>query len=92
QNDHGKRSLQGTSPGKSWRAYLRNITILLAGLSTDASVGDAADFLYAGAVWFQHVKDTEAQKLEVWLTSKRAKKLINGYQLGGEALFTFNAE
>ena len=39
-----------------------------------------------------HVKDVEAQKLEDWLISKRAKELINGHQIAGEALFTFNAK
>ena len=39
-----------------------------------------------------HVKDVEAQKLENWLISKRAKELINGYHISGEALFTFNAK
>jgi len=39
-----------------------------------------------------HVKDVEAQKLEDWLISKRAKELINSHQIAGEALFTFNAK
>jgi tungstate transport system substrate-binding protein len=39
-----------------------------------------------------HVKDVEAQKLEDWLISNRAKELINSYQIAGVALFTFNAK
>jgi tungstate transport system substrate-binding protein len=39
-----------------------------------------------------HVKDVEAQKLEDWLISSRAKELINSYQIAGVALFTFNAK
>ena len=39
-----------------------------------------------------HVKHVETQKLEDWLISKRAKELINGHQIAGEALFTFNAK
>ncbi len=39
-----------------------------------------------------HVKAGLAQKLETWLTSPRAKDLIDGYTLNGEPLFTFNAD
>lgn len=39
-----------------------------------------------------HVKAELAAKLENWLTSDRAKDLIDGYRLEGEQLFTFNAE
>tara|TARA_B110000495_G_C22599186_1_gene358473 strand:- start:110 stop:619 length:510 start_codon:yes stop_codon:yes gene_type:complete len=39
-----------------------------------------------------HVKDVEAQKLEDWLISNRAKELINSHQIAGVALFTFNAK
>lgn len=38
-----------------------------------------------------HVKFDAAQKLEAWLTSDTAKDLINGYTIGGETLFIFNA-
>ena len=37
-----------------------------------------------------HVNGELADTLERWLTSERAKELINGYQLQGEQLFTFN--
>lgn len=39
-----------------------------------------------------HVKNDLARQLEEWLTSDRAAKLIDGYTIGGETLFTFNAE
>ncbi|SIT16791.1 substrate-binding domain-containing protein [Paracoccus saliphilus] len=39
-----------------------------------------------------HVKHDLAVKLEDWLTSDRAKELIDGYEIGGETLFVFNAE
>ena len=32
-----------------------------------------------------------AARLESWLTGDTAKALINGYQIAGEKLFTFNA-
>jgi tungstate transport system substrate-binding protein len=40
----------------------------------------------------QHLKTTETARLEAWLTSPRAKELINNYQISGEKLFFFNAE
>ncbi|WP_108815801.1 substrate-binding domain-containing protein [Loktanella sp. Alg231-35] len=39
-----------------------------------------------------HVKVALAATLEDWLTSARAAQLIDGYQINGEILFTFNAE
>ena len=39
-----------------------------------------------------YVKTDLVMKLENWLTSERAKELINGYRLQGEQLFTFNAK
>ncbi|WP_323764732.1 substrate-binding domain-containing protein [Marinovum sp.] len=39
-----------------------------------------------------HVKHALALKLEDWLVSATAKELIDGYEIGGEALFVFNAE
>lgn len=38
-----------------------------------------------------HVQNDLALKLEHWLTSDRAKGLINGYEINGEKLFVFNA-
>jgi len=38
-----------------------------------------------------HVKHGLAQKLEMWLISQTAQELIDGYQINGETLFTFNA-
>lgn len=39
-----------------------------------------------------HVKNDLANAVEEWLTSDRAAALINGYTIGGETLFTFNAK
>lgn len=39
-----------------------------------------------------HVKTDLAAQLEGWLVSETAKALINGYTIGGETLFRFNAE
>ncbi len=38
-----------------------------------------------------HVEATLVDELEAWLVSATAKTLINGYQIDGEQLFTFNA-
>ncbi len=38
-----------------------------------------------------HVKASAALQLETWLTSPKAQGLIDGYTIGGETLFTFNA-
>lgn len=38
-----------------------------------------------------HVKADLARKLEDWLTSDRARELIDGYAIDGEQLFVFNA-
>jgi tungstate transport system substrate-binding protein len=39
-----------------------------------------------------HVKADMAQKLETWLTSEQAQDLIDGYRIGTQTLFTFNAK
>ncbi|MEM9584175.1 MAG: substrate-binding domain-containing protein [Pseudomonadota bacterium] len=39
-----------------------------------------------------HVNAEAVARLEVWLTSPRAKALIDGYTINDEALFVFNAE
>ena len=39
-----------------------------------------------------HVRNALAMKLEGWLTSDTAKALIDGYTIGGETLFVFNAK
>jgi tungstate transport system substrate-binding protein len=38
-----------------------------------------------------HVQHDAAQRLETWLVSASAQKLIDGYAIEGERLFTFNA-
>jgi len=38
-----------------------------------------------------HVEHEQALALERWLTGPRARDLINGYKINGEALFVFNA-
>ena len=49
-------------------------------------------YLPVNAATFPHVNAEAAAQLEGWLTSDSARDLINGYSLGGETLFTFNAK
>lgn len=49
-------------------------------------------YLPVNAATFPHVAAPQAKALETWLTSPRARSLINGYTLAGEQLFTFNAK
>ena len=39
----------------------------------------------------ENIGHSSALQLEAWLTSDRAKALINGYQIDGQPLFVFNA-
>ncbi len=48
-------------------------------------------YLPVSAARHPHVKADAAQALERWLTSSKAQQLIDGYRIGGEALFVFNA-
>ena len=48
-------------------------------------------FLPINAERHPHVKADKIALLEDWLTSPRAAALINGYQINGQQLFTFNA-
>jgi tungstate transport system substrate-binding protein len=49
-------------------------------------------FLPVSAARHPHVKAELAAQLEAWLVSDTAAALINGYQIDGEQLFTFNAK
>lgn len=48
-------------------------------------------YLPVNADLHPHVKADLADKLEGWLVSDRAEDLINGYEIDGQTLFTFNA-
>lgn len=60
--------------------------------SGDPILFNQYSFLPISAALHPHVKAVLARQLEQWLTSDTAKDLINGYQINGETLFTFNAE
>jgi tungstate transport system substrate-binding protein len=66
-----------------------DLALLYAG---DAILFNQYAYLPVNAARFPHVKSEAAAALERWLTGARAKALIDGYRLHGEALFTFNAQ
>lgn len=58
----------------------------------DAELFNQYAYLPVNPAKHPYVKADLAAQLEDWLTSERAKALIDGYRLQGEQLFTFNAE
>lgn len=48
-------------------------------------------FIPVNPALHKHVDNISAMALEAWLTGDVAKGLIDGYEINGEALFTFNA-
>jgi len=66
-----------------------DLTLLYAG---DQVLFNQYAFLPVNPEVHPHVENELATKLEAWLTSDRAKALINAYQIGGETLFVFNAQ
>ncbi len=59
---------------------------------SDAGLFNQYAYLPVNPAKHPHVKTGLAMRLEDWLTSERAKELIDGYRLHGEQLFTFNAK
>ena len=49
-------------------------------------------YLPVNPLLHEHVKADLTAKLEAWLSSETAAKLINEYQIGGDSLFVFNAK
>lgn len=65
------------------------LTLLFAG---DPALFNQYAYLPVNPARHTHVKADLTQKLETWLTSERAKTLIDGYTIDGETLFVFNAK
>ena len=74
----------------SWLEFgnKRDLALLYSG---DPALFNQYAYLPVNAVKHPHIRVGPAARLEAWLVSDRAKTLINGYKLNGEALFTFNA-
>ena len=60
--------------------------------SGDAVLFNQYAYLPVNPARHGHVAADAAQRLEGWLTSDRARGLIDGYEIAGEQLFVFNAE
>lgn len=67
----------------------RDLALLYAG---DPKLFNQYAFIPVNPAKHPHVQVALAAKLEAWLTSDRAKELINSYKIGGETLFVFNAK
>lgn len=74
----------------SWLNFGNKATLALL-FSGDPVLFNQYAYLPVSVERHSHVKGALATKLEAWLTSPRAAELINGYTIGGETLFTFNA-
>ena len=65
-----------------------NLGIVFSG---DPALFNQYAYLPANPEKGENILYSSALQLEVWLTSDRAKALINGYQIDGQPLFVFNA-
>lgn len=74
----------------SWLNF-QNKSGLAMLFSGDPALFNQYAYLPVNPALHPHVKAEAAARLEGWLTSEAAAELINGYRIGGERLFTFNA-
>ena len=75
----------------SWLAFGRkgDLALLFEG---DPALRNQYAFLPVSAARHPHVNAEAAAEVEAWLASPAAQRLIDGYGIGGEQLFHFNAE
>ena len=67
----------------------RGLKLLFSG---DSVLFNQYAYLPVSADRHPHVNAAATKKLEGWLTSPAARELIDGYQIAGQSLFTFNAQ
>lgn len=74
----------------SWLNFANkgDLTLLYSG---DPALFNQYAYLPVNPARHPHVQSKSATRLEAWLTSGRAEELINGFMIGGETLFVFNA-
>ena len=65
-----------------------DLTLLFAG---DPALFNQYAYIPVNPARWPHVHNARAMALEGWLTSEKAKGLINAYTINGAHLFTFNA-
>ncbi len=75
----------------SWLSFKNKgeLAILFEG---DPALFNQYAFLPINPARHPHTNSAQVIALENWLTSDRARLLIDGFKLNGEALFTFNAQ
>lgn len=66
----------------------RDLTLLFAG---DPVLFNQYAYIPVSPALHENVRHGAALAVEEWLVSERAAALVNGYQIAGEQLFTFNA-
>jgi len=67
----------------------RGLALLHAG---DPALFNQYAYLALNPARHPHANAAAAARLETWLAGPRARALIDGYRLGGERLFTHNAQ
>ncbi|MEM6938862.1 MAG: substrate-binding domain-containing protein [Pseudomonadota bacterium] len=75
----------------SWLNFANKGTLALL-FAGDPALFNQYSFLPVDPARHTHVKAEATALLEQWLTGARAKALINGYKVDGQALFVFNAQ
>tara|TARA_R110002096_G_scaffold189191_28_gene369530 strand:+ start:4549 stop:5352 length:804 start_codon:yes stop_codon:yes gene_type:complete len=75
----------------SWLNF-GNKADLVIDFQGDPALFNQYAFLPVNPEKYPHVKAQAVARLEAWLTSDKAKGLINNYRIGGETLFVFNAQ
>lgn len=75
----------------SWLNFANKADLAIA-FEGDPKLFNQYAYLPVSAEKHPHVKAEAAAKLEDWLTSDRAKELIEGYRIAGQQLFVFNAQ
>ena len=74
----------------SWLNFSNKRTLKLL-FSGDPALFNQYAFLPINPLRHPHLNHDAVFRLETWLVSTTARDLINGYQINGETLFTFNA-
>ncbi len=75
----------------SWLNFRNKGTLALL-FAGDPVLFNQYAYLPVNPARHSHVRAAAARRLEAWLTSAAARDLINGYAIGQEQLFVFNAD
>ena len=75
----------------SWLNF-KNKSELAILFADDKVLFNQYSFIPINPTRHKHVEYKLAKELENWLSSDTAKSLINGYEIGGQSLFKFNAK